>query len=76
MDEFVKMIQLQFDTLYEEGSGSARVMAICLHPWMVGVPHRIKGLDSALSYICRHPNVWKATGQEIVEAYLASGATF
>jgi hypothetical protein len=40
------------------------------------VPHRIGGIDSALRYICSHAGVWKATGEEIVKAYLESGSTF
>jgi peptidoglycan/xylan/chitin deacetylase (PgdA/CDA1 family) len=75
IDEFENMIKRQFDVLYREGERSGRVMAICLHPFIIGVPHRIGGLDSALAYICGHPGVWKATGEEIVRAYLASGAT-
>ena len=76
IDEFTQMIRLQFDTLYREGKDSARVMAICLHPWLIGVPHRIAGLDAALKYCCSHEGVWKATGSEIVNAYLESGSTF
>ena len=41
-------------------------MAICLHPYLIGVPHRIPGLDSALAYIRSHDRVWFTTGQEIV----------
>jgi hypothetical protein len=51
-------------------------MAICLHPFVIGVPHRIGALDSALAYILSHEGVWRATGGEIIEHYLASGATF
>ena len=51
-------------------------MAICLHPFMTGVPHRIGALDEALAYISAHDGVWFATGEEIVRHYLASGATF
>jgi allantoinase len=75
IDEFETMIKRQFDVLYAEGERSGRVMAICLHPFITGVAHRIGGLDSALSYICSHAGVWKATGEEIAQAYLASGAT-
>ena len=74
--EFEQMIRRQFDTLYREGAQSGRVMAICLHPFVIGVPHRIGALDSALDYILRHQGVWRATGSEIVDHYLASGATF
>ncbi len=76
IDEFETMIKEQFDVLYREGEQSARVMAICLHPYIIGVPHRIGGLDRALSYIDGHAGVWKATGSEIVKAWLESGATF
>ena len=75
-EQFESMIKRQFDVLYEEGAQSGRVMAICLHPFLIGVPHRIRALDSALQYIGSHAGVWKATGQEIVDAYLKSGATF
>jgi hypothetical protein len=51
-------------------------MAICLHPFVIGVPHRIGALDAALAYILCHEGVWCATGSEIIEHYLASGATF
>jgi allantoinase len=76
IDEFVTAIKRQFDTLYAEGAQSGRVMAICLHPYLIGVPHRIKGLDDAVSYIAAHDGVWFATGSEIVEAWKQSGATF
>lgn len=76
IDEFEKLIRRQFDVLYEEGDASGRVMAICLHPFIIGVPHRIRGLESALRYIAGHDKVWFATGSEIVQHYLASGATF
>ena len=74
-DEWEKAVRRTFDVLYREGAGSGRVMAIPLHPFITGVPHRIDALDAALAYICRHDDVWLATGSEIVEAYLASGAT-
>jgi allantoinase len=75
-DEFERMIKAQFDVLYREGAASGRVMAICLHPFMIGVPHRIDALDRAIKYIRSHDRVWFATGEEIVRHYLASGAAF
>jgi peptidoglycan/xylan/chitin deacetylase (PgdA/CDA1 family) len=70
-DEFREMICRQFDVLYREGAESGRVMAIALHPYLTGVPHRIDAFDAALAYICRHPGVWKATGSEIARHYRA-----
>ncbi len=73
-DEFDQLIRRQFDTLYREGAGSGRVMAISLHPFLIGYPHRIGALESALEYICGHDDVWLATGSEIMDHYLASDA--
>ena len=69
--DFREMICRQFDVLYREGEVSGRVMAIALHPYLIGVPHRIDALDAALKYICKHKRVWKATGSEIVQHYHA-----
>jgi len=75
-EEFDQMIRRQFDTLYREGEQSGRVMAICIHPFLIGLPHRIDCLGSALDYIQGHDDVWFATGSEIIDHYLTSGATF
>lgn len=75
IDDFERTIKRTFDVLYREGQQSARVMAICLHPFMIGVPHRIGGLDAALKYIRDHDGVWLATGEEIARAYLESDAS-
>ena len=70
-DGFRQMICDQFDVLYREGAKSGRVMAIALHPYLIGVPHRIGALDAALKYISKHKKVWKTTGSEIARHYLA-----
>jgi peptidoglycan/xylan/chitin deacetylase (PgdA/CDA1 family) len=59
---FDAMIRRQFDVLHREGAQSGRVMAIALHPYIMGAPHRIGALDSALGYIVAHQHVWLATG--------------
>jgi allantoinase len=69
-DGFRQMICDQFDVLYREGAESGRVMAIAVHPYLIGVPHRIGAFDKALEYICSHQRVWKATGVEIARHYL------
>ncbi len=74
--EFERVIRETFDVLCREGAESGRVMAICLHPFVIGAPHRIGALDRALAHICSHEGVWKATGAEIVQHYLDTGATF
>jgi peptidoglycan/xylan/chitin deacetylase (PgdA/CDA1 family) len=68
--EFERMIRDQFDVLWREGARSGRVMAICLHPFIMGQPHRIGALQRALAYIDQFDGVWKATGEEIARHYL------
>ena len=72
--EFERTLKAQFDTLYREGADSGRVMAIAVHPFLTGQPHRIGALDAALEYICSHEHVWLATGREIVDHYQRSQA--
>lgn len=69
IDEFYRRICETFDVLYEEGARNGRVMAIALHPFLIGAPHRIRTLDRALTHIAAHGKVWFATGSEIIEAY-------
>lgn len=71
-EDFYRMIIDTFDTLYREGAESGRVMCIAVHPYNMGQPHRIRYLDEALSYICAHDGVWKATGEEIADWYYAN----
>jgi allantoinase len=70
-EEFQNMICRQFDVLYREGERSGRVMAIALHPYLIGMPHRIDAFDKAMEYVCRHDKVWLATGGEIARHYAA-----
>lgn len=69
---FVQACKDQFDTLYEEGAESGRVMCIALHPFLIGQPHRLKYLDEALGYILSHEGVWATTADDIAEYYLAN----
>ena len=58
-----------FDTMYLDGKNNARLLAINLHPWLIGQPFRIGYLDDALGHIMRRGGVWAATGSEIVDWY-------
>lgn len=71
-DDFAEMIKRQFDTLYEEGAESGRVMCISLHAYLIGQPHRARYLDQALDYILSHDGVWATTAEEIAEYYMAN----
>lgn len=70
-DEFERMICRAFDVLYAESAHSGRVAAISLHPFIIGLPHRIGALDRALAHIRGHDEVWLATGGEIADHFLS-----
>lgn len=62
----------QFDRLYREGKKQAKVMALALHPWIVGVPHRIGYFEKLLRYISGKPDVVFMSGGEIADWYVSS----
>ena len=59
----------QFDTLYREGASVPRIMAIAVHPYITGVPHRIGYLEQALDYIRGHDKAVFMTGSQILDWY-------
>jgi len=59
----------QFDRLYREGGDSARIMAISVHPYITGVPHRIGYLEKLYEYILQRPGVLMWTGEQILDWY-------
>lgn len=68
-EQYYRMVCDQFDTLYEESANGGKVMGLPLHPFIVGLPFRIKYLAKVLDYICAHDGVWKTTGGEIATWY-------
>ncbi|MBK5961850.1 polysaccharide deacetylase [Rhodoplanes elegans] len=68
-DEILRRGRDQFDRLYQEGATTPRVMAIAIHPYLTGVPHRIKYLEALYDYILGHGNVVMWTGAEILDWY-------
>ncbi len=59
----------QFEELYADGANSPVVMVIAVHPYLTGLPYRIKALRGALEYISAQEGVWWATGAEIAERF-------
>ncbi len=72
--DFELMIRDSFDVLYREAENTGLVVGVSLHPYLVGLPHRIGALERGLDYICSHDGVWLATGEEITDAFLAQTA--
>jgi len=69
--EWVRRVKDQFDRLWAEGAKNPRVMAMAVHPYISGVPHRIKYFEAVYDYMRKKPGVWLTTGEEIYEWYKA-----
>lgn len=59
----------QFDRLYAEGEQQPRVLSMGVHPYIMGVPHRIKYFEEALDYMKQKDAVWFATADDIYDWY-------
>ena len=57
-----------------EATGHGRLLALSVHPWLMGQPHRIGALESALEHIAGQPGIWSASASEIVAAWTAQQA--
>src|SRR5215470_12880138 len=68
-EEFYRRGKDQFDRLHQEGAKIPRVMAISIHPYLTGVPHRIKYLERLYDYILGKDGVALMTGAEILDWY-------
>jgi len=60
-----------FDRLYKEGAERPRIMAIAIHPYISGQPHRIAYLEQVYEHINAHSDVAHMNGAEIYAHYNA-----
>ncbi|UCG73843.1 MAG: polysaccharide deacetylase family protein [Chromatiales bacterium] len=68
--EYADQVQDAFDYLYAEAAEQGgRMLALSIHPWMLGQPHRIGKLEQVLEYITGHDGVWTASAGEICAAW-------
>jgi peptidoglycan/xylan/chitin deacetylase (PgdA/CDA1 family) len=61
----------QFDQLYADAHDSARVMALVVHPYIMGAPHRLRYFRAALEHVAAHADAGFYTGGQIVDWYQA-----
>ncbi|MGO4712710.1 polysaccharide deacetylase family protein [Bradyrhizobium sp. 2TAF24] len=64
----------QFEQLYADAATSARVMALVVHPYIMGAPHRLRYFREALQHIAGKNGVVFRTGEEILDWYQAAKA--
>ena len=70
-DELLKRGLAQLERFWKEGEGQPRVMAVSVHPYITGVPHRIAAFEALLDAILAKPDVEILTGEGIADWYCA-----
>ncbi len=68
--EFEQMVRDQYEQLLSESQHSGRVLALALHPFVIGQAFRAKYLDRALAFLAAQPDVWLTTSDDIARHYL------
>ena len=59
-----------FKCIYEESAETARIMALAVHPYISGSPHRIRYVAETLEHIASQPGVHVWNGEQILDWYL------
>ncbi|MCG8511929.1 MAG: allantoinase, partial [Rhodospirillales bacterium] len=59
-EQFVTYLKDAFDTLYEEGETSPKMMSIGMHCRLLGKPARFQALKRFVDYVLSHDKVWVA----------------
>jgi peptidoglycan/xylan/chitin deacetylase (PgdA/CDA1 family) len=66
-NEFYERAMDQFEQIYKDSKDSARVMAISVHPYIMGAPHRAKYFRKIFQKIRKKPDVLFWTGAQIAD---------
>lgn len=62
MPRYPEIVGEAFETLRDEGG---RIFVLSLHPWLIGMAHRIRYLDMALQRVTAQADIWQATAGEV-----------
>jgi hypothetical protein len=75
VSEYVDQVGDALELLHAESvAEGGRMLALSVHPWMLGQPHRIGAFEEILAMLSGREGVWTATAGEIVEAWEAQQA--
>lgn len=69
--EYLQRATDQLDQLYVDSATSPRVMALVLHPYIMGAPHRARYFAQMAKTIADRPDVKVMTGADIADWYVA-----
>jgi allantoinase len=71
--EFYERAMDQFEQIHKDAKGSARVMAISVHPYIMGAPHRAKYFRQIFQKIRKKKDVLFWTGSQIADWFRKVG---
>mgnify|MGYP001813804018 CR=1 FL=1 len=75
--EYADQIKDACDFLLAEAdkTGGGRLLALSIHPWLLGQPHRIAAFESVLEHIAGQQGVWSTSASAIIDAWQAQQPT-
>ncbi len=59
-----------FETIYAESQATAKIMAMAMHPYLSGSPHRIRYVRETLEHILSQPGVVCWDGEQILDWFV------
>jgi allantoinase len=62
----------QFNQIYSDSRDSARIMALVVHPYIMGAPHRSRYFREALEHMRTHKDVVFWTGEQIHDWFVST----
>jgi len=74
-DQMQQRVADQFECLYAESAERPKVLALAMHCYLSGMPHRIKYVRQAFEDMLSMPGVEAWDGEKILDWYAASGQT-
>jgi peptidoglycan/xylan/chitin deacetylase (PgdA/CDA1 family) len=69
-EDFFQAAREAFDTLYEEGATTPKMMQVGLHCRIAGTPGRSNGLERFIEYAKGHSGVWWAGRSDVAKWWL------
>tara|TARA_Y100000389_G_scaffold108562_1_gene105697 strand:- start:86 stop:985 length:900 start_codon:yes stop_codon:yes gene_type:complete len=73
-DHFFNYLKDSFDTLYEEGKLSPKMMSVGLHCRLIGRPGRIQSLKRFLDYVLKFEDIWICKREDIANHWIKNYA--
>ena len=74
-DYLLQLVKDQFDRLYAgERDSAPKFVALAIHPYISGQPHRMKYLEAIYDYVNGHEGVVHWNGEQILDWYQGTKA--